>query len=209
MIIKNHYCIIDTETGGLDPQKNPICEIAFVILNKDLQEVDRYQQIVQNYNDLTYTSIAMGIHGIRRDEIDNGMPIKDCLKEVDAMWQKYTDGRNKVVLVGHNMSFDYGMLKYAFDYCGMDIHRKSDPILIDTMWMSRLAWGHDDSMINFKLDTCCERVGVHMSDAHRALGDVLSTAELFRALVNHMRRRPSSGVAAESVNSLRKHQFKF
>ncbi len=211
MVIKNKYCVIDTETGGLFPNKNPICEIAFVILDSDFNEVERYSKIIKGYDNLVYEKRALDVHGIRMSEIDAGTDIKVALKEIESIWASHCSGRSKVMLVGHNIRFDYDMLEYAFNYCGMDIHAKTEKVILDTLWMARLAWGHDDSMVDFKLGTCCERANCVSSDAHRAMGDVLSTADLFKFLVNMSRQRPqkSDSSIAATVDGLRKHQFKF
>ncbi len=221
MIIDNFYCVIDTETGGLfpeffpkgssEPAQSPVCEIAFVILDMHFKEVDRYQRIIKPYgSNPIYNPKAMETHGITMKEINNGMPIDKSLAEMDAILSKYSKGRGgKVLLVGHNMKFDYGMMKYAYDYCKRDIHKYTDEDLICTARLARLLWGHDGSMENFKLPTCCERIGINISDSHRALGDVLSTAKLLEHQVKESRGGGGTVVKKVVSEYERPIEFKF
>ena len=49
----NFIIVHDCETGGLDPDENPITQYAAVILDPlTLDEVDRYETYVQPYCDL-------------------------------------------------------------------------------------------------------------------------------------------------------------
>ena len=59
-MIQSFYKIYDTETGGLDPQKNPITQFACIILDyKTLKEVDRFETFIRPYNDLVIEKIAL------------------------------------------------------------------------------------------------------------------------------------------------------
>lgn len=210
MINNDHYCVIDTETGGLHPHLNPICEIAFVILNNNMEEVDRYSAINKNYNNLTYNQQALNVHGISMKEINAGITIEDSLKNMDSIFSKYCKKTSKVVLVGHNMDFDMKMLRYAYEFCGRDIKKYTFEAVQDTLKLSHMAWGHNDSMENFKLPTCCERIGVEVADSHRALGDVLSTVKLFKYHIMNLRNMQQAAPQLQLKDEYsRNHSFKF
>lgn len=195
---KSYYCVIDTETGGLHPAHNPICEISFIILNNKLEEVDRYSAINKNYNDLKYSQEALDIHGISMKEINAGITIQDSLKSVNGILSKYSKGKDKVILVGHNMEYDYKMLKYAFEFCKMDIHKYTIPQYQCTMRMSHMAWGYDDKLMdNFKLSTCCAKIGAPIAESHRGLPDVISTVHLFKYHVMSLRGSVQAIVSSE------------
>lgn len=210
MINNDFYAIIDTETGGLHPQHNPICEIAFVVLNNKLEEVDRYSAVNRNYNDLTYSQEALNTHKISMKEINAGITIQESLSNMDSIFKKYCKGRNKIVMIFHNAEYDMKMLKYAYDFCKKDIHKHTYQNVMDTLKISHMAWGHDDSMENFKLPTCCARIGVSVADSHRAMGDVLSTTKLFIHHVKNLRSIVQS-VSSDTAKGefSRNHSFKF
>lgn len=216
MINNDFYAIIDTETGGLHPQNNPICEIAFVVLNNKLEEVDRYSAINKGYNNiqtgepLKYDQRALDVHGISMKEINAGISIEQSVKNMDEIFSKYSKKTSKVVLVGHNMDFDMKMLRYAYAVCKKDITKYTFENVQDTLKISHMAWGHDDSMENFKLPTCCERIGVSIADSHRALGDVLSTVKLFQHHVLNLRSVSQAVVKQEPKDEYsRSHTFRF
>ena len=215
MICNDHYAVIDTETGGLSEKTNPICEVAFIILDKDLNEVARHERIIKNYNSLegkplVYAPQALAVHGISMAEINAGMAIKDALVEMDSIFKKYCKGASKVILVGHNMAYDNKMIKYAYDVCKMDMNKHTADQYLCTMKMSHMAWGHDDKMENFKLPTCCERIGVNIADSHRGLADVISTVELFKHHMSNLRNVSTTTAVAKRVDEFeRSHGFRF
>ena len=50
---KANYIIFDCETGGLDPIKNPITQIALLTIDSEsLKELNRWETYVKPYDDL-------------------------------------------------------------------------------------------------------------------------------------------------------------
>jgi DNA polymerase III alpha subunit (gram-positive type) len=50
----------------------------------------------------------------------------------------------------------------------------------------------DENNVDYKLGTCCQKAGVELVNAHRAMADVEATADLFRYLVNCLRSNTQS-----------------
>lgn len=84
-----------------------------------------------------------------------------------------TDG---AVLVGHNVSFDYYMLRLEFSRLGFD-YKKST---IDTLALSRKFLPGEKS---YSLGKLASALGISIADRHRALGDARATLELFQLLI--------------------------
>jgi DNA polymerase III alpha subunit (gram-positive type) len=206
MKANNNYIVLDIETGGLSADKNPITEIGWVVLNPDLEEIDSYQTYVQGYDGLEHGKVAMDMTGIIMDMINSGITKAELIKVINATIKKYAvKGRQgKPVLAGHNIiDFDMKFIRYLIP----DIDKKVRPQVLDTLWMSRDAWGRDDSMANFKLGTCCQRIGVDISNAHRALDDVRGNKEL---LVYHLSSmRGKTAIINNSDDSKEKQRASF
>lgn len=84
-----------------------------------------------------------------------------------------TDG---AVLVGHNVEFDYRMLKQEFKKLGYTYYRET----IDTVPLSEKAFPEANS---YSLGKLSKELGIPVSDRHRAAGDARATLELFKLLL--------------------------
>lgn len=207
MAFDNIYIVVDTETGGLVAGKNPMIEIAMVVMDQNLNIIHEYSSMIGKYGvNMEIQDQALKANGITRDQIAKAPPSEKVLEEVISTMKLYKRGRNKPILVGHNLdSFDWPMLddwfyqhkKKLLDY----VEQKTE----DTMWWARLCWGIDKDMNNYKNGTCCEKAGVELIGAHRALSDTKATAQLFRYFIQNLR-----GIGAKQKEEIRfRHTFKF
>jgi len=83
---------------------------------------------------------------------------------------------NGAVLVGHNVSFDYYILRLEFSRLGFD-YKKSR---IETLALSRRFLPEEKS---YSLGKLASALGISITDRHRALGDARATLELFQLLL--------------------------
>src|SRR5690606_9051181 len=79
------------------------------------------------------------------------------------------------ILVGHNVDFDYRMLKQAFKKLGYSFYRET----IDTV---RLSEKYFPEATSYSLGKLSRELGIPVSDRHRAAGDARATLELFKIL---------------------------
>lgn len=189
MVIPN-YIVMDWETGGLSPLKNPVVELAAIALDgATMKEIARYEAKIKPYNPaLVYAPQAMEIHGLSVKELEQrGEEAKDVVKGFKAFAKTAKGGkRAKPVAVGHNLvGFDNGFTIAFFNEFGVDITSVMDlKNSIDTMRMAMLKFNEAGSIANHKLPTVCEASGVTLNNAHRAMNDVEANAELFIEYVN-------------------------
>ena len=80
------------------------------------------------------------------------------------------------ILVGHNVDFDYRMLKQEFKKLGYAYYRET----IDTVPLSEKAFPDASS---YSLGKLSKELGIPVSDRHRAAGDARATLELFKLLL--------------------------
>lgn len=85
-----------------------------------------------------------------------------------------TDG---AILVGHNVDFDYRMLKQEFKKFGYSYYRET----IDTVPLSEKYFPEAAS---YSLGKLTKELGIPISDRHRAAGDARATLELFKLLLD-------------------------
>lgn len=187
------YVILDLETGGLDCKINPITEIALIAVDSvTFKEITRFQTFVKPYDDLEYEEEALSTTGISRKDISLGMNADELVSVLVSLFSKLTPkgdrGKNFPLIVGHNIGFDIGFLKYLFKRVKKD--------LADYVYSSGFEVMCDDTLLLAKkrwlegkhtLSACCKRVGVNIDDAHRAMNDVVATKKLYEYFVGLLR----------------------
>lgn len=197
-MIKANYIVYDTETGGLDKEKNPITQFACVVLDyKTLKEIDRWETFIKPYNDLIIEKEALEHTMVSMSDINNGISLKKFVKTASLFMDEHR-GKTKIkeagrlVPVGHNITFDNNMLEYAFNLEGKSLFDFVQPNFIDTMTLAKLTWGLLGNE-KIRLSDCCERAKIRLTDAHGAMNDVEATADLFRFYMKRLRNNKSVG----------------
>lgn len=205
---------MDFETGGLDANNAAITEIAAMSMRGDdtLLEIERYYSLVLPYNDKrAYDPKALAHSNISMEMIaDEGKQFKVVVEELIEFFKRANVSGSKSagarpILVGQNIQFDIGFLQAMFrEYCGdknpkagdklleqyfhgkMSIDGSFFPTYIDTWALGKMWFGGSGDMENFQLKTLVNKVGAEIFDAHRAMNDVVGTAEFLRAAILSM-----------------------
>ena len=172
----------DCETTGLDPVKNDIIQLSYVI------EIDG---IVKEQEDLkmqpfSYENIsqeALNIHGITLDEIKTFEDPKKVYRHLVSVFDKYVnkyDRSDKFTPGGYNIeNFDIPFLKNFWlknndKYFGSYLRYKGiDPFQV-IKFVNAIGKDKYDSM---KLEAACKKFDIEIK-AHDAMSDILATREL-------------------------------
>jgi len=196
--IKQRYIILDCETGGLNCLENPITEIAMIAVDRvKFEEVNRWETFVKPYADLVISPKALQMTGISMDQINSGKSVDKMvdvmIKFFESVTPPHDRGRNKPLIVGHNVGFDIRFISKAFELVDKQLYnyvsssaedkynpREGDIGRLDTMYLSREHWKDDGK---FSLFACCKRIGIDIIDSHRAMNDVLATWKLLEFLM--------------------------
>ncbi|NCU26219.1 3'-5' exonuclease, partial [Candidatus Nomurabacteria bacterium] len=137
MIINNKYCILDCETGGFSADKHALTEIGFVIINKDLEEVERHSFLIKPYDPkLEYSPQALKVTGLSMDILNSkGLDARAVAESVQEIFSRNSKGvKEKLVLVGHNFQFDYWFMDAFFKRFDLQIGKYTDETFLCTMW---------------------------------------------------------------------------
>jgi DNA polymerase III epsilon subunit family exonuclease len=152
------YTVIDIETTGLSKYYHKITEIAAVRVNNG-RITKKFQTLVNP--EAHIPSFITRLTGID-DEMVEDAPL---IREAMPGFLKFLGNR---VFVAHNASFDHGFLNHSAK------GSIENPRLCTRKLANRLV----PDLYSKKLGVLCEHFGIENSQAHRAMGDALATAEL-------------------------------
>lgn len=173
----DEYVAVDLETTGTSPKWDRIIEIGAALVRSG-EVVETYQQLVNPGFEID--PYVVELTGITNEMVADAPAIDDVLPDFVAFL-------GDSVMVGHNIAgFDANFLYDAGTRNGAPVTND----FVDTMRLARKLhkdWEHH------RLSDLCERFGISVEDAHRALTDALATS---RAL-EHMRQE-----AGESFGSV-------
>lgn len=174
------YAIVDLETTGGRATRDKITEIA-IVLHDGEQILDTYETLV---NPETYIPYGITqLTGITQEMVQNAPKFYEVAKKVVEMTQG-------AIFVAHNVRFDYGFLREEFGRLGYSFSRRN----LCTVRLSRKAF---PGLSSYSLDSLIRYMGIEVSARHRAMGDAIATAELFRRI---MTSQENEETAIDMVN---------
>jgi DNA polymerase-3 subunit epsilon/CBS domain-containing protein len=165
--------VIDSESTGLDPRKSRLIEVGAVRLACGRIDGDRtFRRLVDPGEPVPRQSTA--IHGI------------DAAALADApsfaqIWPDLSAFIGSSVLIGHTLGFDLALIGRECDRAGL---HWNPPRTLDTQHLAQVAEPH---LSGYSLEQLAQWLGVEVSGRHSALGDALTTARIFQALVPKLR----------------------
>ncbi|MDY7115112.1 ribonuclease T [Halomonas sp. SSL-5] len=181
--------VVDLETGGFNPERNAILEIAAVTLTMDAEgnliPESTYAFHVEPFAGTSVEQSALDFTGIK---LDDPLRRQVAVSEAEAMNEIFrpvrksikAHGCTRAILVGHNSAFDHGFLNAAVNRCGIKRNPFHPFSSFDTASLAGLMYGQT------VLARACRAAGIEFSnsEAHSARYDTERTAELFCAMVN-------------------------
>jgi DNA polymerase-3 subunit epsilon len=161
------YSIIDIESNGAGFRKECIIDIA--IFRYDGHKiVDQFISLVNPESDIT--PFVQKLTNISPKMVKTAPKFHELAKRVVEI----TEG---TTLIGHNIDFDYRMLRQSFQRLGYDFK-------INTLDTIPLAKKLIPNEVSYSLGKLVRSLGIPLVNAHRAEGDARATLELFKLLVS-------------------------
>jgi DNA polymerase-3 subunit epsilon len=163
------FAIIDLETSGFNPPGSRILEIAILKIDRDGNELDRFETLI---NPEDGNVGRTDIHGIELRML-NGAPT------FDAVSGRILELIQGSIIVAHNARFEENFLASELNEAGHDL----DLIpALDTLWLAR----NTIDLPNYKLDTVVNGFNERLIDAHTALGDVIAVSKILPEMLRRI-----------------------
>lgn len=154
----------DVETTGLSPQAGDrICEVGIVVARGD-QILETYASLVNPLRPLSPGAAA--VNGLNDELLRNQPTFNQIADEVIGRLH----GR---IVVCHNAPFDLGFLQSELTRLGRTWQPRQ---IIDTLQLARQYFRFASN----SLSAVAAALGIPIHEAHRALGDALTTYRVFR-----------------------------
>jgi DNA polymerase III subunit epsilon len=160
------YCILDIETTGGQFNEEGITEIA-------IYKFDGHE-VVDQFISLVNPEIPIQPFVVKLTGINNPM-LRSAPKFFEVA-KRIIEITSDCIIVAHNASFDYRILRTEFKRLGYDFQAKT----LCTVELSKKLIPDQPS---YSLGKLVRALGIPMSDRHRASGDAIATTKLFKMLL--------------------------
>lgn len=172
---------IDTETGGLDPEKHSLLTVAFATYEEG--EIKASAEWRIKNKDYIVNAAALRVNNINLAEHDSKASEKDFVVKEMIEYIKESFGEEKPVIAGHNIQFDINFLSKLFKDCREFWPKYASHRTIDTCGILRFLYhaGKIDEDVAAS-DKAFKYFGIEVSERHTAYGDVCGTIDLYNKL---------------------------
>ncbi len=172
---KLSFTVFDTETTGLNPANGDeiIALGAVRIVNGRILHQEFLDSFIRPQKRIS--EAAQAVHGITPDML-RGKPTID---QVLPVFRRFVED---TVIVGHNVAFDMRFLEIQGGPFGITF----DMPTLDTLLMECIL---NPNQQDKSLEGIASRFGITVTGRHTALGDALTTAQVFLALIPLLAQR--------------------
>jgi DNA polymerase III subunit epsilon len=161
------YAIVDIETTGGKFNEEGITEIAIYKYDGNTI-VDQFISLVNPEKPIQ--PFVVNLTGITNKMLRDAPKFYEVAKRVVEIMAN-------CILVAHNTSFDYRILRTEFDRVGYNFE-------METLCTVELSKKLVPNLESYSLGKLCKTLGIAVADRHRASGDALATVKLLKLLMS-------------------------
>ena len=190
----NKIIFIDTETGGVNPEKAALIQLSGII-RIDKKDVEKFNFFIKPFENSEVNEKALEVQGRTLEELktDKYVEEKEVYKQFVNLLDKYIDKydrTDKFIVAGYNVRFDVDILKAFFQRYGNNfLFSYLDSSMLDPLYSIRLLQIAEVLPVleNNKLETWCKHFGIELK-AHDSLEDIEATKKLIGKLISLIRK---------------------
>ena len=161
------YVALDTETTGIDAERDAIIEIGAVRFGDDGQVLEEWSSLVNPGRAVPFSITQLT--GITSQMVAGAPSLSDLVRPL----RRFVGAQNTII-VGHSVDFDLGFLRQG----GIHFANPS----LDTFELASILL---PTQSRYSLDQLVAHFDIAFPQQHRALDDAQVTRALFLALVRH------------------------
>ena len=137
-----------------------------------IEPADLFQRLVRP--DIPIPPASSAIHQIDDAKVANASRFAE-------VWPELSEYIGDLIVVGHTIGYDLAVLKRECDRSGIAFRM---PRTLDTRLLAQVT---EPNLAGFSLEGLASWLGIELAQRHSALGDALTTARIFTALVPKLR----------------------
>lgn len=164
-LLQGKVVVFDLETTGLTPANCKIIEIGAVLMEDGIMRSVFSTLINPGVHIPEETS---AVNHIYDEDVANAPSFEDVVGD----FYKFVSG---ATLAAHNAPFDMSFITY---HAEKYLYNFDNPV-IDTLTLARKVLKKDRGV---NLGALCERFGIDLTNAHRAVNDAIATAKVLKVL---------------------------
>lgn len=160
------YSVIDIESNGAGFREESITEVAIYKFDGH-KIIDQFSSIINPEADITH--FVQKLTGITPKIVKTAPKFHEVAKRIIEITKDST-------LVGHNVDFDYRLLKQSFKKLGYDFSIDT----LDTISLAKELLPNEES---YSLGKLSKSLGIPLTKHHRASEDARATLDLLKILL--------------------------
>ncbi len=207
---KPKFLAFDTETGGLDPNKNPILTAYFAVISEDYTVIDEIELYIRPSS--PFDQVEDGAMKVNKINLSQHVERPDALTREQASQalisflkkHKAIKGKGKMRPMGYNIYFDLGMIwaqllnraewENYVSYANMDVKMIVD-FYKDINWLPPELG---------KLESMVKHFSVPQIGAHNAKNDTIMMIDVYRNLMEMASNQGGNGLNVDILQLLEK-----
>ena len=181
--MNSRLLFVDTETGGLDPNKYSLLSIGLVVWDSNDGVLFEKEMLIKHKEYHVSTSAQRINHFDLQIHEQTAIPSKTAIDVLYEIKDQFFDDKATIPLAGHNVSFDILFIRKFFQDNKRSFEKLFSHRSVDTY-----------SIVRFLVD--CRRLpesvnssakafshfGITVQGRHTSLGDARATAELYEKM---------------------------
>jgi DNA polymerase-3 subunit epsilon len=174
---------VDTETGGLEADKNSLLSIALVVWQEF--KIIATKEILINDGVLNVTDTALKINGINLiNHKAIALSPREAIIQLEQFLLEHFSHDEKITLGGHNINFDVNFIRFFLNSNSYSFGKRFSHRYVDTatiLYYLYLSGKIEQKAISS--EEAFNLFNIKVENRHSALGDAIATTKLFSRLL--------------------------
>ena len=180
----NRILFIDTETGGINPNKHSLLSIGLVVWDQDNGIIYENEFYIKSEKYIV-TKTAQKINRFDLDDHNqNAVEPKCFFLEIERIKEYYFTEYSEIPLGGHNTQFDTRFVRKLYDNNKRSFEKTFSHRIIDTYSIMKFLCDSGKLEMDYISSAkAFAKFGILVNGRHTALGDAKATAELYEKMI--------------------------